>query len=76
VVDHEPHATPCAPCPPLRSGSPAYAPRHPEESVLYSVVRAQFETFLARARERERPVPRFVERELRRFLGCGILGHG
>jgi len=35
----EPRATPCAPCPPLRSGSPAYAPRHPEESVLYAVVR-------------------------------------
>jgi hypothetical protein len=44
--------------------------------VLYSVVRGQLETFLARARERERPVPRFVERELRAFLACGILAHG
>jgi hypothetical protein len=40
------------------------------------VVREQLETFLARARERERPVPRFVERELRRYLECGILAHG
>jgi hypothetical protein len=34
------------------------------------------ETFLARAQARERPVPRFVERELRGFLRCGILAHG
>jgi hypothetical protein len=40
------------------------------------VVQAELETFLARAEARERPVPRFVERELRGFLGCGILAHG
>ncbi len=50
--------------------------RRPEESVLYGVVQQELETFLARARERERPVPRFVERELRAFLHCGILAHG
>jgi len=33
--------------------------------VLYQAVQAELETFLARARARERPVPRFVERELR-----------
>jgi hypothetical protein len=32
------------------------------------------ETFLARGRDR--PLPRFVERELRGFLECGILAHG
>ncbi len=53
-----------------------YARRRPEESVLYGVVQSELESFLARARERERPMPRFVERELRRFLGCGILAHG
>jgi hypothetical protein len=40
------------------------------------VVQQEIETFLARARERERPVPRFVERELRAFLHCGVLAHG
>jgi len=39
-------------------------------------VQSELETFLARAQERERPVPRFVERELRSFLRCGILAHG
>jgi hypothetical protein len=40
------------------------------------VVQTELETFLARAQARERPVPRFVERELRGFLRCGILAHG
>jgi hypothetical protein len=54
----------------------AYARRRPEESVLYGVVQAELESFLADAQARERPVPRFVERELRAFLACGILAHG
>jgi hypothetical protein len=53
-----------------------YYPRRPEESVLYSVVAGHLETFLARQRERGRLVPRFVERELRSFLDCGILARG
>lgn len=57
-------------------GSKAYARRRPEEIVLYRVVQAELETFLARAQARERPVPRFVERELRGFLRCGILARG
>jgi len=46
-----------------------YRPRHPEESVLFAVLAEHLETFLVRQRERERLVPRFVERELRSFLG-------
>ena len=48
-------ATPTTPCVPgvVRTRGPsAYAPRRPEETVLYSVVREQLETSLARARER------------------------
>jgi hypothetical protein len=44
--------------------------------VLYSVVCEQLETFLARAREGDRPAPRFIEQELRAYLQCGILAHG
>jgi hypothetical protein len=58
-----------------RGGSQGYAHRRPEESVLYGVVRSELETFLARAQARERPEPRFVERELRGFLRCGILAY-
>jgi hypothetical protein len=53
-----------------------HTPRRPEETVLYRVVSEQLETFVARQRRRERLVPRFVERELRSFLDCGILAHG
>lgn len=52
--------------------------RHePEKSVLYEVVIGKLETFPAYARETyERAIPRYVERELRRFLDCGILERG
>jgi len=51
--------------------------RHaPEHTLLHRVVREELEPFLARARVRERPAPRFIEQELRAFLGCGILAHG
>ena len=53
-----------------------YRRREPERTVLHQVVREQLKTFLARQQDRGRPVPRFVERELRGFLECGILAHG
>ena len=67
-----------APCAgtPSSARTPGYARRRPEESVLHTVVREELETFLARAREREHPVPRFVEREFRAYLACGMLEHG
>ena len=62
--------------PPRDSFAPVYRPRSPEDAVLHRVVREHLETFLSRARERDRPVPRFVEREFRAFLECGILARG
>lgn len=53
-----------------------YRPRNPEDNPLYGVVSEHLETFLAMQRERDRPVPRFVERELRAFLECGVLANG
>ena len=47
------------------------APRSPEPSLLHRVVREQLETFLARARSRGHPAPRFVEQELGAYLRCG-----
>ena len=54
----------------------AYVPRNAEATVLYGVVAGHLETFLARQRARDRLVPRFVERELRAFLDCGVLARG
>jgi hypothetical protein len=50
--------------------------RSPDQTPLHRTIREQLETFLARARDRDRPAPRFVEQELRAFLRCGILAHG
>jgi len=51
-------------------------PRSPDQTLLHRTIREQLEPFLARARNREQPAPRFVEQELRAFLRCGILAHG
>jgi len=57
-------------------GKRRHAPRRFADSILYEVLRTELETFLARAAARERPAPRFVARELRAFLRCGVLAHG
>ncbi len=44
--------------------------------MLHRALRTELETFLAHARERDRPVPRFVERELRAYLECGLPSYG
>jgi hypothetical protein len=50
----------------------------PEAGVLQRVVAEHLQTFLARAQadEGRRALPRFVVRELVRFLDCGVLAHG
>ena len=60
---------------PGAGGSP-YEPRRPEGTLLYQTVRDELESFLACARERDQPAPRFIEHELRAYLRCGILAHG
>jgi hypothetical protein len=46
--------------------------------VLYKTIQAHLETFLSHAAETHdgSGVPRFVEKELRAFLQCGVLAHG
>ena len=57
--------------------APPYAPRQPTETPLYRVVRASLETFLQWARETySKPVPRYVEQDLRGYLRCGVFAHG
>src|SRR5216117_3412366 len=60
------------PPPPLSE----YVPRDVAGTALYSALAASLETFLAKAREQDRIVPRFVEREFRAYLACGIAAHG
>jgi len=55
-----------------------YIRRRPEQTVLHQVVREHLETFLAETRLRGGGggLPRFVERELREFLTCGVMARG
>ena len=53
-----------------------YERHKPEQTLLHEVVREQLESFLSRAREQGAPVARFVERELRAYLDCGLLARG
>jgi hypothetical protein len=55
---------------------PPYRPREPERSVLYRVVAGNLETFLSSHSQRGRDLPRFVERELREFINCGVAACG
>ena len=59
-----------------KSGSTAYSRRVPDDTVLYGVVSNQLPAFLSHAEQSGRSVPAFVERELSRYLECGILAYG
>jgi hypothetical protein len=55
----------------------SYRRHEPERSVLYRVVADHLETFLVEARERhDKGLPKYIEKELREFLACGILSRG
>ena len=54
-----------------------YKRHEPEATVLYRIVHLHLEPFLAHARATyQRPLPKYVERELRAYLRCGRLEHG
>jgi hypothetical protein len=57
-------------------GPRRYQRREPETTPLYGVLQRHLETFLEHGRADDAGLPRFVEKELRRFLSCGILSEG
>ncbi len=61
----------------MASLAPAYTPRRPTETVLHQLVRQNLESFLAYAREHyDGGLPRYVEKELRSYLSCGVFSEG
>jgi hypothetical protein len=54
----------------------SYQRRVPEQSFRYQVLAENLETFLDRCRNEEHELPRYVEKELREYLTCGVLGCG
>lgn len=57
---------------------PVYRPRDTEHTVLHQVIGEHLEAFLRAAAEAGEGVglPRFVEREFRELLMCGVFEHG
>ena len=53
-----------------------YARHEPEKTLLHRVVREDLASFISRSRAAGAPVARFVEREIRVYLECGVLAHG
>ena len=60
----------------MKSEGAVYRRREPEGTVLHQVVREHLLTFLEEAQETGRGLPRFVERDFRHYLECGVLAHG
>jgi hypothetical protein len=56
--------------------SASYQRREPEQTVLHRVFLEHLETFLDRTRTEASDLPKYVERELRAFVECGVLAHG
>lgn len=60
-------------------GGAQYERRNPERGVLYRALQDHLETFLAAAAAESDDgagVPKFVEKEMRAFLSCGVLSKG
>ena len=55
---------------------PRYERRRPEQTPLYQLVRAHYETFAAEVEAHGAGLPRFVKDEFDAYLECGILAHG
>jgi hypothetical protein len=64
---------------PSYAGPRVYAPRRPQQTVLYKLVQQNLETWLRSRREGcpdDDPIPAYVEKAFRDYLLCGIWGAG
>ena len=60
-----------------RGSSFAYQRHEPEKTVLYQIVSEHLETFLGEVHDHyDKPLPKYVEKELREYLRCGLLQYG
>ena len=50
-----------------------YKPRRPEKTVLFEVIKKHYNTW---SRNSEKPIPNYIEKEFKNYLGCGILAKG
>jgi hypothetical protein len=60
-----------------KSRPAAYRRHEPETTALHKIVRDSLEPFLHFTRDNySKPLPKYVERELKRYVGCGRLERG
>ena len=50
-----------------------YKPRRPERTVLFQLIKKHFNTWYNNSKN---PVPGYVSKEFKSYLGCGILAKG
>ena len=59
------------------AAAPRYERRRPEQTPLYRLVRAHYETFAAEVEQATGTgLPQFIKDEFEAYLECGILAHG
>ena len=57
--------------------APPYAPHRPESTALYRTVADHFDALVDHVREHyEKPLPRYVTREIERYRQCGTFANG
>ena len=60
-----------------KNSSAAYQRHEPEKTVLYKIVSEHLEPFLRDVGDHyDKPLPKYLEKELRDYLACGLLQHG
>ena len=62
--------------PSFAPGPVHYVRHRPETTLLYQLVERHYPDFLAALAERDRHLPRYVEKEFDAYLKCGRLEHG
>ena len=56
---------------------PAYRRHEPETTAVHKIVRENLDPFLRYTRDNySKPLPKYVERELRSYLTCGLVSEG
>ena len=60
----------------VQAAKVTYERRRPERTTLYDVVRDNLETLYAAMEDNERVIPKFVRKELEKYLNCGLLCRG
>ena len=57
----------------LKKTQAVYRPRQPEKTVLFDLIKKHYATWRKNSKD---PVPKHIDKEFQKYLGCGILAKG